>query len=71
MRTGERTDIHNTIDYTVDLTKELEDGTISMEDYLDERAKRVGRGNILQNVLLPLFSSPTLWYKRLKELTFH
>lgn len=69
MRTSDVTDMYNTIDYTVDLTKELEDGVISTEDYLEERAKLVGRANVVHNLILPLFSSPTFWYKRLRELT--
>jgi hypothetical protein len=51
MRTGATTDIHNTIDCTVNLTEELEDGVISTEDYLKERVRLMGRANVFHNII--------------------
>ena len=44
---------------TDDLTSALGHGTISPEDYIRERVKRIGEGNILEFSILPLLKS--LW----------
>lgn len=49
------------VGYTVPLTEAAESGAITPDDYARRRAKIVGQGNILENIIIPLFL--TLWRK--------
>jgi len=43
--------------YTVHLTEALENGELSPEEYARQRADVVGRANIIQSLIVPVFIS--------------
>lgn len=53
---------HN-IAYTVPLTEAAENGAITPDEYVRQRARIVGQGNILENLLIPLLSTFLRRYK--------
>jgi hypothetical protein len=57
---GVETDARS-VDYTVPLTEAAENGTITPDEYVRRRAGMVGQGNILENLIIPLFMM--LWRK--------
>jgi len=53
------------VGYTVSLTEAAENGAITPDDYARRRARAVGQGNILENVVIPLLL--TLWRRLFRE----
>lgn len=41
------------VGYTLDLTKAFQNGEISADDYICQRAERVGRPNLIQGLFVP------------------
>ena len=54
------------VSYTVPLTEAFEDGDLTPDEYVRRRAKIVGEGNIIQNLLIPLL---TTLFNRAQDIT--
>lgn len=52
------------IGYTLDLTAAFQDGEISADDYIEERAKRIGRPNLIHGIVLPFCDSLRSRFRR-------